>query len=364
MTAYLNGFVRSAAVLALSTLALLTVPQRAGADSPQDAEPLVPAAEHHLHLRSAAGAEIVREIERLQNEPRPGAMKEQTTAADALAALDSASVQRGLVLSVAYMFGSPDVEVEDERARVRAENDYVAEQVAAAPDRLVGTCSVNPLADYALDEIERCAGMARMGAFKLHLTNSDVDLRNEAHVQRLRSVLRELQRHELPAVIHLRTRHPEYGAEDARVFVREVLREVPELFVQIAHMGGWGGYDQAPDAALGELARALAEGELDGDRITFDLSAVVFHPAAAGQDTALARRVREANAQLAERIRKIGPERVVFGTDWPSWPPTRDVNLKIRQNARLLREALPLSREEMSQVFSNVNPILRGDRTP
>lgn len=31
-----------------------------------------------------------------------------------------------MLLSTAYFFGFPDVTVEDERAKVRAENDYVA----------------------------------------------------------------------------------------------------------------------------------------------------------------------------------------------------------------------------------------------
>lgn len=141
-----------------------------------------------------------------------------TTANDVLEALDAAAVGRGLVLSIAYMFGRPDLE-ENEYAKVRAENDYVAEQVATAPDRLVGACSVNPLADYAFDEIERCAEDPRLGALKLHLANSDVDLRNDAHVERLASVFQQLGRLALPAVVHVRTRDEDYGSEDVAIFV-------------------------------------------------------------------------------------------------------------------------------------------------
>lgn len=100
---------------------------------------------------------MVKALADLRSPDRSTAEPTATTAADVLAALDAAFVQRGLVLSIAYMFGSPDLTIEDEYAKVRSENAYVAEQVSAAPDRLVAACSINPLADYAFDEIERCA---------------------------------------------------------------------------------------------------------------------------------------------------------------------------------------------------------------
>ncbi len=315
------------------------------------------AAEHHLHIRSTAGADLQKEMERLLGGGRPDEVKLATTADEAIAALDAASVERGVVLSIAYMFGSPLLELEDEYAKVKAENDHVAEQVAMFPDRLIGACSVNPLADYAFEEIERCADDPRLRALKLHLANSDVDLRDPAHVARLASVFQNLQRLQLPTVVHVRNGE-EYEAEDARIFVRDVLSQAPRLPVQIAHMAGWGGYDSSTDAALGVFAEALADGRLNPQMITFDVAAVVFQPEAAGADTALARQVRESNQTLAERIRQIGLERVVFATDWPSWPPTRDVRLKIDQNARLLEMALPLRPEELAQIFANANVIV------
>ena len=319
-------------------------------------------ADHHLHIRSAAAAEVLKTLGDLERGDRSGDVPAPTTAADVLDALDAASVRRGLVLSIAYMFGSPELTVDDEYARVRAENDYVAEQVATRPDRLVGACSLDPLADYAFDEIERCAEDSRLAAVKFHFANSDVDLRNGAHVERLVSIFQKLGRLELPAVVHLRTRDPRYGAVDAGIFVRRVLSHAPRLPVQIAHMGGWGGYDDATDAALGVFVDALADGSLDPDLVTFDLAAVVFQPEAAGSDTALARTVREANRALAARIEQIGPERVVFATDWPSWPPTDDPRLKIAQNARLVGQALPVSRHALTQIFSNTNTLISRAR--
>ena len=47
--------------------------------------------------------------------------------------------------------------VEDEYAKVRAENDWTGAQAALFPERLRAFCSFNPLKQYALDELARCA---------------------------------------------------------------------------------------------------------------------------------------------------------------------------------------------------------------
>jgi len=125
-----------------------------------------------------------------------------------VAQLDSARIQRALVLSVAYWFGSElmpgvdrDLTLSDEHARVRAENDWVASQAARYPDRLVSFCSVNPLKVYALEEIQRCGRHSVVRGLKLHLANSGVDLRKRADVEQLRRVFRTANEANLPIVV-------------------------------------------------------------------------------------------------------------------------------------------------------------------
>lgn len=309
--------------------------------------------DHHLHIRTAESARLLDRINQVLDDESagPGTLNRPVTAQDVLVALDSAGIERGVILSSAYMFAMPDLEVVDELAQVRAENDYVAEQTALHPDRLVGFCSVNPLRDYALTEIERCGADSRLVGVKLHLANSDVDLRNPDHVASLERVFELLEALDLGAVVHVRTRNPDYGARDAETFIDEVLGPHPDVAVQIAHVAGWGGYDEATDAALGAFARAFQGGRLDPSRVTFDLGAVVFQPEAAGADTALINRIRGANQTLASRIREIGVDRFVYATDWPSWPPVADARLGIAANLRLIRAALPLSDEEMARLL-------------
>ena len=105
------------------------------------------------------------------------------TARDVVPLLDSAHIRRAVILSVAYMYGSPRRHVEDEYTKVRAENDWTAGQAAEYPDRLIAFCSFNPLKDYALDELAQGAGTPGFNrGIKLHLGNSDVQLENPDHV--------------------------------------------------------------------------------------------------------------------------------------------------------------------------------------
>ena len=98
----------------------------------------------------------------------PGPRRSLAVTADQLvAALDEAGIRRGVVVSDAYYFST--------LAEERAENDWTAQQVARFPDRLIAFCSVNPLADFALGEIERCASSGQFKGLKLHLGTSHVD---------------------------------------------------------------------------------------------------------------------------------------------------------------------------------------------
>jgi predicted TIM-barrel fold metal-dependent hydrolase len=332
----------------------------APAPEAQTPAPEAPVADHHLHIRSAAGAELLARVNALDAPAGEEAPRESALGADdVIEALDSAGIRKGLVLSIAYMYGMPELGLADPAADVRAENEWVASEVQRYPDRLFGACSVSPLADFALDEVAACAENPYLHALKLHMTNSDVDLRDSDHLEALAAVFRAAGERSLPVIIHLRTRNEAYGAEDARLFINGVLSQAPELPVQIAHMGGWGGYDDATDAAMGAFIDAFEAGRLAREPYTFGIGAVVFD-ADVAPDTALANAVRRNNERVAERIRQVGTDRVVYATDWPSWPPVRDVSLRIRASVQLQRKALPLDPAELAAVFRATNAWMEG----
>src|SRR5829696_4951787 len=172
-------------------------------------------------------------------------------------------IRRAVFLSVAYMSGSPRRAITDEYGKVRAENDWTTAQAAEYPDRLIAFCGFNPLKDYALEELVRCARTRRLNrGIKLHLGNSDVQLENPDHVARLRQVFRAANQHRMAIVLHMRasiSRQRPYGPTQARAFLEQLLPEAPDVPVQVAHLAATGpGYDDPPgDSVMAFLAEAV-----------------------------------------------------------------------------------------------------------
>jgi predicted TIM-barrel fold metal-dependent hydrolase len=63
-----------------------------------------------------------------------------------VAELDAGGIRKAAALSVAFVFASEDKPTAPgEYENVKEENDWVAKSVARFPNRLVGSCSFNPL---------------------------------------------------------------------------------------------------------------------------------------------------------------------------------------------------------------------------
>jgi predicted TIM-barrel fold metal-dependent hydrolase len=295
----------------------------------------VPLADYHQHLLSPA----------IAARPPGG---EAFDATQLIALLDAAGIERALVLSLAYQWGNPNrPPVDDEYARVKAENDWTSEQVARFPDRLRAFCAVNPLKDYALEEIARCArdGPLRRG-LKLHFGNSDVQLLNPEHVARLRAVFAAANAHGMAIVIHMRSsvnqKRP-YGAAHARALLDEVLPAAPDVAVQIAHLTGAGGYqDTQADEALQVFIAAIAKRDPRVAHLYFDVSGVAglgdWKPKA---------------ALIAQRIRELGLDRVLYGSDggWGDNPTPQQAWASFRD--------LPLTDTEFRTIAQNVAPYMK-----
>ena len=297
--------------------------------------PQGPRADHHQHL---FGPAIV---------ARATTPMEMVDAARLITLLDEAGIRQAAVLSLAYMYGNPNrPPVEREYDAVKAENDWTSAQVAKFPDRLVAFCSVNPLRPYALEEIARCAADPRLKrGLKLHFGNSDVNLTNPADAARLRDVFALANRHRMAIVVHARTtisKQRPYGAEHARVFLETLLPAAPDVPVQIAHLAGSGGYDEdGVDAALGVFVDAIAARDPRVARLWFDVSGVA----------GLGKWPRPA-ARVAERIRQLGVQRVLWGADGSTGGNTPAAAWKAFKD-------VPLTPAELETIRTNVAPYLK-----
>ena len=272
------------------------------------------------------------------NDLEPEARTPAVTLDETMAQLDAAGIRHAVLLSWAYQFGAVGRQVDDEAGKVRAENDWIAEQAARYPHRLVAFCSFNPLKDYALEELERCTRDPRFKGVKLHFTTSGVDLRNPLHVERLRAVFRTANLNRRPIAVHMRTLNPDYGRRDAEIFLNELLPEVPDSPIQIAHLAGWGSYGPETEAAFAVFAEAAASGDARMRRVYFDTSGLGF----AGMPD-------ETKARLVARLRQVGLDRVLFAIDGPV---SREPWDRLR--------SLPLEPGELATIAGNLAPWLRG----
>jgi predicted TIM-barrel fold metal-dependent hydrolase len=294
-----------------------------------------PLIDYHQHLLSPEAAKL-------------GSLPKPFTAHDLIPLLDAAGVQRALVLSLAYQYGNPNKPpVPDEYAQVKRENDWTASQVAEFRDRLRAFCGVDPLKSYALSEIERCAKDPYLHyGLKLHFGNSDVDLDDPQQVAQLRRVFRAADQHGMPIVVHMRpsvTRNRPYGAREAETFLNQVLPSAPHVPIQIAHLAGSGGFDDpSVDSALSVFIRAIARHDARMANVYFDICGV----AGLGQ-------WQEKKELIAERIRQVGVERILWGSDGAFGG-----GMTPAQALQAYRE-LPLSAQEFHTIDTNLAPYMR-----
>lgn len=263
----------------------------------------------------------------------------------AISRLDQAGLERGFVVSLAYLLGQPEVEAPLEYPDVKKENNYLALEVARFPDRLHGFFSVNPLSPYALVEISRCVKLLNLPGLKLHFSSSNVNLRNDVHLNQVKKVFRQAAEMDIPVILHFRNRSENFGRTDAEIFISEILAEFPDLKVQLSHLGGWGGFDRATEEVFRTFIDAFAKNpQLDKSRVFMDISGVIITDELAVenglQSTSLLERWK-----AAEMLREWGLEQVVFGSDWPFVSP--------RDYIRIIREKLPLTQWEINILLEN-----------
>jgi predicted TIM-barrel fold metal-dependent hydrolase len=294
-----------------------------------------PSIDYHQHLLSPEAAKVA-------------SLASPFTVRELIPLLDAAGVRRALVLSLAYQYGNPNrPPVTDEYVHVQRENNWTARQVAEYPDRLRAFCGVDPLKPYAIAEIERCAKDRYLhNGLKLHFGNSDVDLDDPHQVELLRRVFHSADKHGMAIVVHMRpsvTRNRPYGATEAEIFLKEVLPSAAHVPIQIAHLAGAGGFDDPSiDKALSVFIRAIARRDKRMANVYFDICGV----AGMGQ-------WKEKKALIAERIRQVGVQRILWGSDGAfggGMTPT--------QVLQAYRE-LPLTKEEFQAIDTNLAPYMR-----
>lgn len=238
------------AIVSLASLAcLLCFAVPASAQTPPAGADLTPApaqvrTDHHMHVHSPA---ILAFLPGYCSSPgRRGACDpaflKPLTIEDLLADMDAAGIRHGWLMSTAYLAHSPMMVPPEPKAHeiMMSANDFTVGLARAHPDRISTFIGVNPIADDALGEIARWKGDPSVTGIKLHLTNSDVDLRSPEQAEKLAAVFAAAADNGFAIMIHMRTRAADYGARDVDIFLDQVLPHARGVPVVIAHAGGLG----------------------------------------------------------------------------------------------------------------------------
>lgn len=330
----------------LILIALLVLGQAGGTEVKPSSSEAVARFDHHVHILSP---ELVRDWKSLGVPfSRP-----ESFYSSASVVLDQNRIEKAVVLSMAYLYGSRNFQrlkssSEKEHEWVRRENDFIASLVRSAPKRLAGFYSVHPLRPYAMAEIRRCQRVQGLVGLKLHLYNSEVDLTNREHLDRLKEIFAWAEENRVPLLLHLNAIGRTMRAKAMEVLVRELIAKHPKTEIYIAHLGGSGGYSVPAEEVLKVFIKHLGPGgALESRELFFELSAVVLKESSEDVEPPGEERLK----QLASDLRSLGLKRILFGSDHPVF--------NAQDYALTLQQKLNMTGEEVQQILSNEAPVLK-----
>ncbi len=306
----------------------------------------LPVADNHIHIRSQQAADTWQQIHRVNPALANSGVEQSILARDIIVDLNLAGIEQALLISEAHIFSMLELNPSAEYSLVMAENDFVAGQVATSPTRLAGLCALDPLADYALEEVQRCAQELELAGVSLHFNDSNIDLRSNDHLVKLAEFFEFIKVLEYPVLIHLATRNPYYGSVDVKLFIDNVLINAPSIDIQIAHFGGHERFNVQSDRAMSEFIAAFSDGRLQPSRVQFDLAEV---PPASQTQAAAQNQTRQKTlaAMYTQRIQQLEPQQILFASAW-----TEQSGSGSRQAITDIKNSLSLGPRTITSFFT------------
>ena len=197
--------------------------------------------------------------------------------------------------------------------QVRSINNYISECVSRYPDRLIGFGAMHPDFEDIVGETERIVSLGLKG-IKLHSDFQRFNLDEKRAY-----AIYEAAEGRLPILFHIGDPRYDYSAPER---LMRVVKRFPKLTVIAAHLAGWTMWDKGAEI-------------FEGSGIYADCSSSLY---ALAPDRA------------AKLIRKIGADKVFWGTDYPLWGAAEELE-RFR--------SLPLSDEEKDKILGgNITRLL------
>ncbi|MBQ8624342.1 MAG: amidohydrolase [Oscillospiraceae bacterium] len=169
-------------------------------------------------------------------------------------------------------------------SQVRSINEFIAATVAKSPEFFTGLGALHPDSEDIEGDIEHLMSLGLKGG-KLHPDIQAFEIDNEKSMK-ICSICEEKG---LPVLFHTGDRRYDYSNPNR---LKPVLQAHPNLTVIAAHLGGWSVWEDA----VKELAHFK--------NLYVDCSSsLAFMPL----------------ERITEIIKTFGAEKVLFGTDYPMW---------------------------------------------
>lgn len=222
--------------------------------------------------------------------------------------MDAAGVDR----SVVFPLGMPGGVYQEA-------NDLIAAEAAKSGDRLIGYCRLNPNFGPEATEAElaRCFGELGLRGIKLH---PEIEFFDPNDRRLMEPVYEAARAHRAPIIFHTGM-----SSKAAPVVIAEVARAYPDVPVILGHMG------------VSEYAKQAISVAADYDNIFLETSVVGWLPL------------------LVEAFTKLGPSKIVYGSDHPYNP----FPMEISKLTVTVAEALGLDAAAMRAVLSgNMSQLL------
>ena len=179
-------------------------------------------------------------------------------------------------------------------SNVQSINDFIAGQAKQHPS-LIGFATMHQDYEDMEAEIDRCIKLGLKGV-KIHPDSQGVNA-DDPRLMRLYEIIQG----RLPLVLHC----GDYRWDNSHPSrIKSILRAFPKLVLNAAHFGGWSLYD-------------LAVEYLEDENCFMDISSASAY---------LGPR------RTTELIHIYGPERILFGSDYPMWKPQEEVERFMANN--------------------------------
>ena len=205
---------------------------------------------------------------------------------DLLEAMDRDGVSRAVIMGIGWAG----------QELARESNDYMIDSALAHSERLSAFCSVNPSwGDAVVTELERCAQGGAVGIGELHPDSQDFDITDKAA---MKPVMDAAHRLGMPVLVHASEpvghQYPGKGDTTPGKLYR-FIENFPENVIICAHWGGGLPFY----ALMPEVPEAIKN--------------VYF-------DTAVSPFLYRSDV-VGTVVDLIGPDKILFGTDYPLIQP-------------------------------------------